>query len=294
MSSAEHQFDRDIHAPERLGFIICFATLMHLAVILGISFTAGSVDARLPSLEVTLARYRSQQAPDQADFIAQHDQQGSGTQGDKAELSSRQQSAFHDNAVPDSDILKLAKDAPTQQDALLTTVGDSPRRVPSKISDAPDTASQKERFQGEDDRTQLSEDIAALEAQLDDLNQAYAKLPRPKFITSVATRGSADARYLHRWESHVEAVGNANYPDEARRQGLEGELRLLLMLFPDGRIDEVRILSGSGHTILDRAAHRIVRLAAPYEAVPAEVLDGKNRLGIVRTWRFDRGGLEAR
>lgn len=294
MPSADLQLDRDIHAPERLGFIICFATLMHLAVILGISFTAGSLDAHLPSLEVTLARYQSQQAPEQADFIAQHDQQGSGTLGDKAELSSRQQSAFHDNATPASEILKLAKDAPPQHDTLLTTVGDSPRQVTSKNSEDAEATQHQQRFQGEDERTELSDDIAALEAQLDDLNQAYAKLPRPKFITSVATRGSADARYLHRWESHVEAVGNNNYPDEARRLGLEGELRLLLMLFPDGRVDEVRILSSSGHPVLDRAAHRIVRLAAPYEAIPAEVLDGKNRLGIVRTWRFARDSLKAR
>ncbi|MBU0537071.1 MAG: TonB family protein, partial [Gammaproteobacteria bacterium] len=70
------------------------------------------------------------------------------------------------------------------------------------------------------------------------------------------------------------------------------ELRLLLMLMPDGRIDEVRILSSSGNPILDRAAHRIVRLAAPFEAIPSDVLDGKNRLGIVRTWRFERQSLK--
>ena len=65
------------------------------------------------------------------------------------------------------------------------------------------------------------------------------------------------------------------------------------MLHPDGRIDEVRIMRSSGHPELDRAANRIVRLAAPYEAIPDDVLDGKNRLGIVRTWRFERDALRA-
>ncbi|MGB1907044.1 MAG: TonB family protein, partial [Spongiibacter sp.] len=152
---------------------------------------------------------------------------------------------------------------------------------------------QVERHQGDDDTSELSDNIAALEAQLDRLNQSYANMPRPKFITSVATRGSPDALYLDRWESHIEEIGNRYYPDEARRTGIEGELRLLLMLFPDGRIDEVRIMSSSGNPLLDQAAHRIVRLAAPFEAIPAEVLDGKNRLGIVRTWRFERDALRA-
>lgn len=44
------------------------------------------------------------------------------------------------------------------------------------------------------------------------------------------------------------------YPDEAVEQGLEGEVRLLLVLDPAGRVLSVDIAAGSGHAILDRAA----------------------------------------
>lgn len=284
---------RDAQGPssERLGFIICFATALHLAIILGISFDLGDITPKLPSLEVTLAQYKSKHTPEKADYIAQYDQAGSGTLDEKAELSSRRDSAYHQNTAPSEEILKQArKQTLLQEKTVVHSTRDTPR--PIEVSTARDSR-QVERHRGDDDSSELSDNIAALEAQLDRLNQTYANMPRPKFITSVATRGSPDALYLDRWESHIEEIGNRYYPPEARRTGIEGELRLLLMLFPDGRIDEVRIMSSSGNPLLDKAAHRIVRLAAPFEAIPPEVLDGKNRLGIVRTWRFERDVLRA-
>lgn len=290
MTPAATSFIDDQAPPERLGFIIAVATAMHLALILGISFAPPEARIKLPSLEITLAQYQSKTAPDTADYLAQYDQIGSGTLEDKAELTTTTTSAFHDNTVQDEEALKLARSVPDTAGATLlsTTAASNRNSKPQQTR----MLHQQQQWNGSDENNQLSENISALEAQLEQLNQNYARMPRPKFITSVATKGSPDAMYLNRWEKRVETVGNANYPEEARRQGIEGELRLLLMLMPDGRIDEVRILSSSGNPILDRAAHRIVRLAAPFEAIPSDVLDGKNRLGIVRTWRFERQSLK--
>lgn len=44
------------------------------------------------------------------------------------------------------------------------------------------------------------------------------------------------------------------YPPEAVARGLEGEVRLLLILDPQGRILEARLASSSGHALLDQAA----------------------------------------
>lgn len=283
-------FIEDQPPPERLGFIIVVATAMHLAVILGLNFAPADARIKLPSLEITLAQYRSKDAPAEADYLAQYDQIGSGSLDQKAELRSMSDSAFHDATASES-ALKLAKNTP--QHAPSPELTSTAKNTRSSTERNTRMVLQQQQWQGSDDSTELSDNIASLEAQLDKLNQSYARMPRPKFITSVATKGSPDALYLNRWEQRIEGIGNANYPEEARRKGIEGELRLLLMLMPDGRIDEVRILSSSGNAVLDQAAHRIVRKAAPYEAIPTEVLDGKNRLGIVRTWRFERQGLKA-
>lgn len=278
--------------PERLSFMLGLAAFMHAAIILGIGFAPDAANIKLPSLEVTLSRYQHTEAPKEADYIAQHNQLGSGTQDEKAELSSKSDSDFHDNKTPSEELLKLSRQ---REQALQHELLSAHRRSPESRSNTASIRNivQAQQLQGDDQTTELSSNISSLEAQLKDLNQSYARMPRPKFITSVATRGSPDAVYLDRWEDRVEAIGNANYPAEARRNNIEGELRLLLMLMPNGAVDEVRILKSSGHDILDRAALQIVRKAAPYEAIPADVLDGKNRLGIVRTWRFEQQSLSA-
>lgn len=46
------------------------------------------------------------------------------------------------------------------------------------------------------------------------------------------------------------------YPPEAVARGLEGEVRLLLMLGRDGTIQDAQVAAGSGHKILDDAAVR--------------------------------------
>ena len=46
------------------------------------------------------------------------------------------------------------------------------------------------------------------------------------------------------------------YPEEAVARGLEGEVRLLLVLDADGRVLEAQVASSSGHALLDQAAVR--------------------------------------
>ena len=44
------------------------------------------------------------------------------------------------------------------------------------------------------------------------------------------------------------------YPQEAVKQGIEGDVRLILRLSTDGTVDDVSIAASSGHLILDNAA----------------------------------------
>ncbi len=93
-------------------------------------------------------------------------------------------------------------------------------------------------------------------------------------VLTANTRKVEDAAYLHAWIDKVEKIGALNYPDEARRRNLSGELELEVTLNADGSLVSIDLLRSSGHEVLDEAARRIVRLAAPFPAVPANVLDG--------------------
>jgi periplasmic protein TonB len=79
-----------------------------------------------------------------------------------------------------------------------------------------------------------------------------------------------------------------NYPEEARRDQLYGSLRLMVAITPDGTLKDVRILDSSGYKVLDDAAIRIVKQAAPFAPFPEEMRRNTDILEIIRTWQFRR------
>ena len=134
-----------------------------------------------------------------------------------------------------------------------------------------------------------SHDIASMDVELGQSLQAYARLPRRKFI-SASTREHSYAAYMEAWRRKVERIGNLNFPEQARAQGLSGSLVLEVALLPDGRVASVEILRSSGYPVLDEAAKRIVYLAAPYAPFPESIRKETDVLHITRTWKFVGGG----
>ena len=67
-----------------------------------------------------------------------------------------------------------------------------------------------------------------------------------------------------------EVMAHRRYPAVARRLGLEGRVLVRIAVDPDGQlVEEPRVYRSSGHRVLDTAALRIVRAAAPFVALPA-------------------------
>jgi protein TonB len=131
-------------------------------------------------------------------------------------------------------------------------------------------------------------DLARLSESVRESIAAYNRLPRERFI-SAQTRQSTYASYMEAWRAKVERIGNLNYPEEARRLGLTGELVLDVALNPDGTVHSVTLLRSSGLPVLDEAAQRIVQLAAPFAPFPEEIRKETDLLHITRTWRFEHG-----
>jgi periplasmic protein TonB len=127
--------------------------------------------------------------------------------------------------------------------------------------------------------------IASLSAEIRRKMEAKAERPRRKFI-SASTKEYNYAAYMEAWRSKVERVGNLNYPEQARKQGLSGSLVLDVALNRDGTINDITIRRSSGEKLLDDAAIRIVRLSAPFAPFPQHIKDETDILHIMRTWQF--------
>jgi periplasmic protein TonB len=129
--------------------------------------------------------------------------------------------------------------------------------------------------------------IARMEAQVARQAEEYAKRPRRKFVGARAAE-TRYALYVESWRQKVERIGNMNYPEQARGK-LYGSLRLTVAIKADGSVEYIQVDRPSGHSILDRAAERIVKLAAPFSAFPDNIRRDTDILVITRTWTFARG-----
>jgi len=127
--------------------------------------------------------------------------------------------------------------------------------------------------------------IAALSAEIRRKLEEKADRPRRKFI-SASTKEYKYASYMEAWRSKVERVGNLNYPDDARKKKLSGNLILDVALNRDGGIHQITIRRSSGSKILDDAAIRIVELSSPFAPFPEHIREETDILHITRTWQF--------
>ena len=278
-----------VDAADRLGFTLLIAGLLHLAIILGVGFTVADLPELSKSLDVTLATFSSEKEPEKADFIAQANQQGSGTLEEAATPSTTEKATFQDTEVKKVQVASSEAPAPLVQAKKQVVSTATPQK--QKVQNTAHIQPKPQPTQPRPviDREQLSADIASLEAELALDQQKYAKRPRVSRQNTAATKRDISAWYREDWRKKVERIGNLNYPDEARRQGIYGSLRVLVIIKSDGSLETMRILESSGHPVLDRAALNIVRTAAPFAPFTGELAANYDQVEIIRTWRFERG-----
>ena len=87
-------------------------------------------------------------------------------------------------------------------------------------------------------------------------------------------------------DSNLERIVNLNYPEQARRLHIYGKLQLSVSINKDGSVESIEVSRSSGQPILDAAAMRIVKLAAPYSPLPPSITRDTDILTITRTWSF--------
>lgn len=278
-----------VQPADRLGFTLFIAAVLHAALILGLGFTLAEPSQISKTLEITLSTFKSQEKPKEADFLAQDNQQGSGTLEHKAAPKTTEQALFQDSEVKRVTPPAAPQQPAAQQQAPKAAVATrTPQQQKTPVKREEAKPAPLTRPAPVFDSAQLSSEIASLEAELAMEVQQYAKRPKIHRINAASTMRDKGAWYKDEWRKKVERVGNLNYPDDARRQGVYGNLRLLVSINRDGTLYEVQVLESSGQPLLDQAALRIVRLAAPFAPFTGDLAD-VDRLEIIRTWRFERG-----
>lgn len=276
---------------ERLGATLVLSTALVGVLILGIGFTREAPAPVLPTLDVILTPTRSEQPPEQADFVAQAHNLGGGDQ-ERAQRPRDEQIAIQpqpDRGVaPEQQLAQAPPPEPQATPRMLSSREPDNRRVQAPEDHRQSTP---EPLPAGRELIQQSLEIARLTAEIERQQALYAKRPVRKQV-SASTTEYAFATYLRSWVAKVERVGNLNYPDEARRRGLTGRLIMTVSVRRDGSVEQAFINESSGRRLLDDAALRIVRLAEPFPPLPdtGERLDV---LDITRTWEFSQGEVRS-
>ena len=277
---------------DRMSLTIFFALAIHAILILGISFDLmDSNNDVITTMEITLVHQRSNEEPEEADYLAQANQLGGGTQQNK----SRPSSPFSNPLpIPEKGFAPNSRRAmspppinETKKQTEIMSVEQSDQRVNSKKlqEETPITTKNLTAAQ----LFERSQQIAKLSAEINKLKKAYQQTPKHTWVHGANAKKYRFASYMDAWRAKVERIGNLNYPELVSKNNLTGSLLLDVAINPDGSIHSARITRSSGYRELDRAALRIVNMSAPFPPLTKDILKDTDVLHIPRVWRFQQG-----
>nr|VFK52701.1 MAG: protein TonB [Candidatus Kentron sp. TUN]VFK53274.1 MAG: protein TonB [Candidatus Kentron sp. TUN]VFK60464.1 MAG: protein TonB [Candidatus Kentron sp. TUN] len=308
-----------INSADRLSLAVFFAIVVHVIFVLGIDFSpTDDSSSHVNTLDIILVQTHTDKAPDEASYLAQANQKGGGDSSEKARptaplpapfvsripaeittslplsasrfLENKPQSKTAQESQPAESVSKpiLAQTVVPSKQKVKKQPPPRPKSVeprpvqPVAAKNAPPVPTENVSAASLITRSLA---MASLNAEIQQRLRAYAERPRRKWITA-RTREYKYASYMEAWRTKVEQVGNLNYPGEAMRRKLSGNLLLGVAINADGSINEITLHRSSGFKILDDAAIRIVKLASPYAPLPASIRKDVDILHIERTWQF--------
>lgn len=286
-----HSFSQStVSASDSLLIALFLAVIVHAFILLGINFTIPQAQKTNKQIEITLANTPAKKAPKKAKYLAQDNQVGAGVDTKKP-MPPKQQlpSQGSSQAKPPSPRKSEVESKPKAKQKLVTQKKAEQKIVTAKVQ-APPSEVKRPKLHAES----LQQQIAQLGAKFRHTQQA-SEQTKIKFVNSVSTHKYLAAQYATDWEQKVEKVGQLNYPEVARKKGFSGTLITDVGINPNGSIYSIRVTKSSGNKALDDAAKRIIRLSAPFAALPDEILQEIDVLVITRVWRFsDETGITTR
>lgn len=275
--------------PQRVFAVALGISVLFHALLLSIHFQFPDVMRKFTDaqpLEVVLVNSKSRSRPVAPDVLAQANLDGGGNTDDNRRAKTPLPVTSSTQAGDDLQrATRRVQELEAQQRQLFAQMQQSKTSTSSAPSATTPSPSDP-RVSGTELRNSMQA-MMKLEAQIARDVDEYNKRPRKQFVGARAAEFRF-ARYADEYRAKVERIGNLNYPQEARGR-VYGSLQLSVSIRADGSVDSIDILRSSGFPVLDRAAERIVRMAAPYGEFPPDLRRDTDILVITRTWIFAVG-----
>jgi periplasmic protein TonB len=280
-------------AQDRMLTTVFLAALLHGIVILGITFGAtsrSSSDDVAAGLEVVLVNDRAPsvaQNPD-AQYLSQRTQLGSGNslKGERSLIPRSSLMAVDRLGIPNGDGLapvQAGSDAGEEQ--LIATHGQSVKIVYfAAANEASEASALPVLLEKRPDLAMTPND--------DGVQLRMRGESKNRLWIAADTRESDVAVYLDSWRRKIERVGTMNFPDVARRRNLSGTPVIEVTIGANGKLLNASVRRTSGHTEIDEAALRILKLASPYDRFPSELTAKHDEIRIAYEWQFLAGDAQ--
>lgn len=268
----------------RLNNAVIASVIVHMLLIFGLTFKAANLDwmHNTAALEVVLVNARSQSAPLEAEALAQYNLDGGGdVEEDRQAKSPLPASEF--DAPPSAQPLESQIKALEAKAKQLMAQAKSSYSASQERNDQPNQP--KPPAPAPVDLAEASLEMARLQARISEQWDDYQKRPR-RVVVGARAQEYSFARYVEDWRIKVERIGNLNYPEAAKRDGIHGNLVLTVNIRADGSLEDVQIDRSSGSRILDAAAIKIVQLSAPFAPFTEAMREKVDILSITRAWQF--------
>lgn len=284
-----NDYDNDL-----LSVTAFFSALFHAALILGVSFTLpkfANLQEVDNTLDVVIINRPNDEEPEQADTVSDANNLGGGEQDREAESPLPHKLV---NKAPVESRKQTQAPSPQQVKpaaAMLTSIGDDFFEAKPEEQKRP-TPLNPNGQDLVDTKTEKQLERERLIAKLANDWANYQKRPRRTFLSPTSKQHDA-ARYLNEWRERVEAIGNANYPERMRRQNLSGSVTVDVAINPNGTVNAVKVLSPSKLKVVNDAAVRFVRDAAPYPSFPESLRKNTDILHVTRAFHFGSAGLSS-
>ena len=271
-----------------IAIALAFSLVLHVFLLFGIGFTLPdprkATDSMQP-LQVVLVNSKSKSRPVKAEALAQHNLDGGGNTPANRRAKSPMPALNDDKQFTPEQSAQRVHQLEQGVKLLLAQAARSTHSVPQQKAQGHEQQQRTSDNANSLDMVQRRLEIARLEAQISKNFDAYQKLPRRKFI-GARTQEYRFAQYIEDWRIKVERIGNMNYPQAARQKNIYGSLQLSVSIRADGSLENVEVSRSSRQPILDAAARRIVKLAAPFSPLPPGIRQDTDILTITRTWTF--------